>query len=217
MEIILIRHGQTQGNILNKQGISLFTGALNNRYTDLTEKGIEDAKKLKNNPIIKEISKVYCSDLNRAIDTAKLAKPGYELHIDKRLRERSLGDFEGKYPEDLEDKERYKKYFTDENYKKFRRDFIQKAPNGENYTELIERTKDFLDSLNKDEDITIGIFSHMHCIRSIFYNLLKFEPKEKIFNLKIENCEPYVIERMQDKTFKLTSHNLDDLFNKICW
>ena len=217
MKLILIRHGQTQGNILNEQGINLFTGALNNKYTDLTEKGIEAAKKLKDNPIIKEISKVYCSDLKRAIDTAKLAKPGYELHIDKRLRERSLGDFEGKYPEDLEDHENYKKYFADENYKKFRRDFIQKAPNGENYTDVIERTKDFLDSLKMDEDITIGIFSHMHCIRCIFYNLLKFEPKEKIFNLKIENCEPYVIERMHDKKFKLTSHNLDDLFNKICW
>lgn len=200
MKLILIRHGQTQGNILNEQGINLFTGALNNKYTDLTEKGIEAAKKLKDNPIIKEISKVYCSDLKRAIDTAKLAKPGYELHIDKRLRERSLGDFEGKYPEDLEDHENYKKYFADENY-----------------TDVIERTKDFLDSLKMDEDITIGIFSHMHCIRCIFYNLLKFEPKEKIFNLKIENCEPYVIERIQDKTFKLTSHNLDDLFNKICW
>ena len=114
MKLILIRHGQTQGNILNEQGINLFTGALNNKYTDLTEKGIEAAKKLKDNPIIKEISKVYCSDLKRAIDTAKLAKPGYELHIDKRLRERSLGDFEGKYPEDLEDHENYKKYFADE-------------------------------------------------------------------------------------------------------
>ena len=117
MKLILIRHGQTQGNILNEQGINLFTGALNNKCTDLTEKGIEAAKKLKDNPIIKEITKVYCSDLKRAIDTAKLAKPGYKLHIDKRLRERSLGDFEGKYPEDLEDYENYKKYFTDENYK----------------------------------------------------------------------------------------------------
>ena len=217
MKLILIRHGQTQGNILNEQGINLFTGALNNKYTDLTEKGIEAAKKLKDNPIIKEISKVYCSDLKRAIDTAKLAKPGYELHIDKRLRERSLGDFEGKYPEDLEDHENYKEYVADENYKKVRRDFIQKAPNGENYTDVIERTKDFLDSLKMDEDITIGIFSHMHCIRCIFYNLLKFEPKKKIFNLKINNCEPYVIERMEDGTFKLTSHKLEDLFNKICW
>ena len=41
MKLILIRHGQTQGNILNEQGINLFTGALNNKYTDLTEKGIE--------------------------------------------------------------------------------------------------------------------------------------------------------------------------------
>ena len=39
MKLILIRHGQTQGNILNEQGINLFTGALNNKYTDLTEKG----------------------------------------------------------------------------------------------------------------------------------------------------------------------------------
>ena len=215
MKIILIRHGQTQGNILNEQGINLFTGALNNQYTDLTENGIEEAKKLKDNPIIKEISKVYCSDLTRAIDTAKLAKPGYELNIDKRLRERSLGDFEGKYTEDLQDK--YKEYFTDETYKKFRRDFIQKAPNGENYTDVITRTNDCLNSLNMEEDITIGIFAHMHCIRCIFYNLLKFEPKEKIFNLKIENCEPYVIEKMKDKNFKLISHNLEDLFNKICW
>lgn len=51
MKLILIRHGQTQGNILNEQGINLFTGALNNKYTDLTEKGIEAAKKLKDNPI----------------------------------------------------------------------------------------------------------------------------------------------------------------------
>lgn len=217
MKIVLIRHGQTKGNILNEQGINLFTGALNNKYTDLTEKGIADAKQLQSNKVIKSIQKVYCSDLNRAIDTAKLAKPGYELNIDKRLRERTLGEFEGKYPEDLINDVRYKKYFTDATYKKFRRDFVQKAPNGESYTDVTKRTKNFLDSLNMDEDITIGIFSHMHCIRTIFYNLLKFEPKEKIFNLKIENCVPYVIEKMQDETFKLTSHNLEDLFSKICW
>ena len=148
MKIVIVRHGQTRGNILNEQGISLFTGTLNNQDTDLTEKGIEDAKKLANNEIIKSIQKVYCSDLNRAIDTAKLAKPGYELNIDKRLRERSLGDFEGNYPEDLIKNEEYKKYFTDNEYKKFRTDFIQKAPNGENYTDIIKRTKIFLDSSN---------------------------------------------------------------------
>ena len=31
MKIVLIRHGQTKGNILNEQGINLFTGALNNK------------------------------------------------------------------------------------------------------------------------------------------------------------------------------------------
>lgn len=37
MKFVIVRHGQTMANILNIQGISLFTGALNNKYTELTE------------------------------------------------------------------------------------------------------------------------------------------------------------------------------------
>lgn len=183
----------------------------------LQKNGKESAKRLKTDKNFISIEKVYSSDLKRAIDTAKYAKPGYKINIDKRLRERSLGEFEGKYPEDLEKSEEYKKYIINEDYNKFRRDFVQKAPNGENYTDVINRTKDFLNSINMSEDITIGIFSHMHCIRSIFFNLLNISPREKLFNMKIENCVPYVIERNKDGKFCLTSHELSKLYNKICW
>ncbi len=45
MKIVMVRHGQTMSNVLNEeQGITLFTGALNNEYTDLTDKGILQAK-----------------------------------------------------------------------------------------------------------------------------------------------------------------------------
>ena len=217
MKIVIIRHGQTMANIMNDSGTALYTGTLNNEMTDLTELGRKQASNLVDNKIVKEIEKVYCSNLNRAIQTAKLAKPGYPLDIHDELKERCLGIFEGKEKKDLLASEEYRKYIVDEAFNKFRTDFIQKAPNGENYTDIIKRTKIFLDSLNMEEDITIGIFSHMHCIRCLMYNLLKFTPKEKIFNLKIKNCEPYVIERMEDGTFKLTSHNLNDLFSKVCW
>ena len=212
MKLVIVRHGKTNANIINNSGKVLYTGNLNNELTDLTKEGIESAKKLAELEEIKQIQKVYCSDINRAIDTAKYAKPGFELNIDKRLRERDVGIFAGKYKEDLLQVEEYKKYVLDENYNKFRADFIQKAPKGENYTDVTLRTKEFLDSLDFDEDITVGIFSHGHCIKCMLLNLFKIEPKEKIFKLHIKNCKPYVIEVTNNSKSKFLSHNLEDLY-----
>lgn len=51
MKFVIVRHGQTMANILNIQGISLFTGALNNKYTELTEERkksqLKDCKQIK--------------------------------------------------------------------------------------------------------------------------------------------------------------------------
>lgn len=213
MKIVMVRHGQTLSNVLNEeQGITLFTGALNNEYTDLTDKGIMQAKSLTNLDIIKEIETVYCSDLDRAIQTAKLAKPGYNLNIDKRLRERSLGVFEGHNQDILLENNEDRKYLDDENYKNFRNSFNQKAPNGESYTDVSNRAKDFLDSLDFSQNKTIGIFAHCHIIRCLFLNMLKIEPKEKILRLKIKNCEPYIVEGNSIDELKLISHNMDDMY-----
>lgn len=46
----------------------------------------------------------------------------------------------------------------------------------------------------------------------MFCGLLKIEPKEKIFNLKIKNCEPYVFEGDSIKNLKLVSHDIESLF-----
>ena len=214
MKLVIVRHGKTNANVINNSGRALYTGNLNNELTDLRLEGVESAKKLANRDEIKEIQKVYSSDLNRAIDTAQYAKPGFELNIDKRLRERDVGIFEGKYREELLKIDEYKKYVIDENYNKFRADFVQKAPGGENYSDVTLRTKEFLDSLNFDEDITIGIFSHGHCIKCMLLNLFNIEPREKIFKLQINNCEPYVIEVANNSEAKFLSHNLEDLFKK---
>lgn len=212
MKIVIIRHGKTMANILNDNGTALYTGTLDNEMTDLTELGRKQANSLANNEIVKEIEKVYCSNLNRAIQTAKLAKPGYPLDIHDELKERCLGIFEGKEKKDLLDSEEYRKYIVDANFKKFRTDFVQKAPEGENYTDVSNRCRKFLDSLDFQEHTTIGIFSHFHAIRCLFLNMFHIEPKEKIFHLKIEHCTPYVIEGNSIQNLKLISHNLDDMF-----
>ena len=51
-------------------------------------------------------------------------------------------------------------------------------------------------------------------MRCLFLNLLNIEPKEKVFKLKIKNCEPYVIEGSKDTGFKLVSHDLEELYIK---
>ena len=212
MKIVIIRHGQTMANIMNDSGTDLYTGTLNNEMTDLTELGRKQASNLADNKIVKEIEKVYCSNLNRAIQTAKLANPGYSLDIRDELKERCLGIFEGKEEKDLLASEEYRKYIVDEGFNKFRTDFIQKAPEGENYTDVSKRCRKFLDSLEFQEDMTIGIFSHFHAIRCLFLNMFYIEPKEKIFHLKIDHCTPYVIEGNSIQNLKLISHNLEDMF-----
>jgi 2,3-bisphosphoglycerate-dependent phosphoglycerate mutase len=214
MRIVIIRHGQTKANVINDKGTSLYTGTLNNELTSLTEQGKNQASVLENNDIIKSIEKVYSSDLIRAMQTAKLAKPGYELILSKDLRERCLGIFEGKEEKDLLLSDEYNKYITDEKFNKFRTDFVQKAPDGESYTDVSIRCKRFLDSLNFNDDITIGIFSHYHLIRCLFLNMFKIEPKERVFKLQIQHCVPYVIEGDNIDNLKLISHNLNDMFKK---
>lgn len=212
MKIVIIRHGQTMANIMNDKGIALYTGTLNNEMTNLTELGKKQASNLVDNEMVKKIEKVYCSNLNRAIQTAKLAKPGYSLEMCEELKERCLGIFEGKEKKDLLASAEYRKYIVDDAFNKFRMDFVQKAPEGENYTDVSNRGRRFLDSLDFQENTTIGIFSHFHAIRCLFLNMFHIEPKEKIFHLKIEHCTPYVIEGNSIQELKLISHNLEDMF-----
>lgn len=214
MRIVIIRHGQTMANVINDEGTALYTGTLNNELTSLTEKGKNQARILTQNAIVQSIEIVYSSDLIRAMQTAQLAKPGYELNVSKDLRERSLGIFEGKEKKDLISSVDYNKYITDERFSKFRTDFTQKAPHGENYTDVSIRCKRFLDSLDLNQNITIGIFSHYHAIRCLFLNMFKIDPKERIFNLQIEHCTPYVIEAKTVDSLKLVSHDLNSMFKE---
>lgn len=207
----MIRHGQIAPN--KKENANLLVGALNNKLTDLTEKGIEDARKLSKSQQIKQIEKIYCSDLRRATDTAKIiVNNRIPIQIEPLLRERSLGIFEGKKKPELLDSPEYKKYILEEKYNRFRGDFYQKAPQGESYTDVSKRCQKFLDTLDLDKEMTIGIVSHLHCIRCLFLNLLDIKPREKIFQLKIQNCEPYIIEGNLKEGFHLVSHDLEKLF-----
>ncbi|MBH41421.1 MAG: hypothetical protein CL685_01775 [Candidatus Magasanikbacteria bacterium] len=90
LTITLIRHGQTEWNLLKKlQG---------QRNSPLTKKGVEEAKKLHRITSKEHYDAIYCSDLGRARQTAQyaLSVDQYtEVKFSGYLRERSFGDFDG--------------------------------------------------------------------------------------------------------------------------
>lgn len=172
MKLYVVRHGET---IHNKLG--LIQG---DTESDLSEKGIEDAKALQDLVASLNIDVVVSSPLRRAVDTAKLiTNDKYEIITDDRLIERSYGLSEGK-PVDEELTEKYW------NFK------LNTDINGvEKVRDLMFRITEFIEDMrNKYDDKKVLVVAHSAILRAIHYaingipedgNLLKIE----IPNLRI--------------------------------
>ncbi|MEG1583377.1 MAG: histidine phosphatase family protein [Cetobacterium sp.] len=95
-KIILVRHGETE---LNTAGV--FFGIMD---PELTERGIEQAKRAKKVLEDLEYHKIYTSDLKRAKETAEIINcKDIDMILTEDLREINFGIFEGyKYEELLE-------------------------------------------------------------------------------------------------------------------
>jgi alpha-ribazole phosphatase/probable phosphoglycerate mutase len=106
---------------------------------ELSEKGIRQAKELASLVSNKQFDVVFCSDLKRAADSAKISfGPKHRVIPDKRLREANYGDYNGK---------------QSSNFKARLAEYIDKPfPNGESYRDVETRIKDFLGFLKKNFD-----------------------------------------------------------------
>ena len=93
MELILIRHGTTQGNLEKR-----FVGTLD---MPLAPQGEELARKV--GPTLPRVEHIYRSPLTRCRQTAELLWPGTEMTVIDELRESDFGPFEGKNHEELKD------------------------------------------------------------------------------------------------------------------
>ena len=205
MRIVIVRHGISELNLKENGENPFFCGAYN---TPLAKIGKEMASKLQDNELIQSIEKVYSSDLDRAYETARLALPNEKIIKDKNLRERSLGKFENNPEKEI--KSKYPEFFQN-GIARFRNDFKLKAPEGENYTDVCNRCKSFLDSINLLSNETIGIFSHMHFLRCFIYTVTGIS-KEELLKIKIPNCEPILLEGNEIGKFKIISHEIEEFF-----
>ncbi len=179
MRLIIVRHGETEANrkeIHEGQG-----------QGKLTEKGISQAKRVGLRLKDEKIDKIYVSDLQRTIDTAKeIIKyhPDAEVVYDPRIREQSHGVFEGtpwgtiKAEGDKAGKSR----------------FEFKPDGGESSLEMYERVKGFIHSVaEKDKGKNVMMVSHggpIVCLLIYLFN----RPQEDFMMLQPHNTGVSILE-----------------------
>ena len=169
MKLYVVRHGETLHNQLG-----LVQG---DTESDLSEKGIEDAKALRKLVSTLDIDVVISSPLRRALDTAKIITDNkYEIIIDKRLIERNYGLGEGK-PVDEELTVKYWdfKLNTDINE-------VEKVQ------DLMFRIVEFIEDIrNKYDDKKVLVVAHSAILRAIHYAINGIPEDGDMLKIEIPN------------------------------
>ena len=196
IKLILIRHGESDGNAQRK-----FSGF---QDVDLTEKGIWQAKRLARRLERVQVNAVYCSDLKRARHTAEIifGDRGKDIVVSPNLREINFGAWEGYTFEEVKSKFGYGDEFNHlmENIKP-----EAAIPQGESLVDLNDRVMAELNNLLKkqekaDKDKTIALVCHGGTIRVILSNALNIGLKN-MWNIEQYSTALNIINYYDHKAF----------------
>ncbi|OZJ06277.1 hypothetical protein BZG36_00777 [Bifiguratus adelaidae] len=167
--VYFIRHGETDENsqeiIQGQYGKMLLQIQLN-------AKGTSQAASLAQSLEDVTFNKVYCSDLSRCVNTAKPiinSHPSVDVEYDKRLRERSFGDFQTHGYAELRQAAREEGTSEDQ---------LIVSRGGETVEAVLMRTLTFFTECTKRElDLgtsrTIAVVSHGGPLKLLFRELIK--------------------------------------------
>jgi len=159
--ILLVRHGQSQGNAERRFG--------GHSPTPLSELGLRQAEATARALTVENLTAIYSSDLLRAVQTAEPLARETKLEIKRTgaLRERSVGRMEGLTFEDAAEA------FPEEYAALLRRDFEHVLLGGESYRQLLDRAASELDrAIAEHRGGTIAVFSHTGTICILALHLM---------------------------------------------
>lgn len=146
LKIILIRHGEEEK--VKSDNLEYQT-----KESILTKKGIEQAERLALRLNKESITKIYTSDIKRALQTTEIINKelNVEIKLDKKLRERNIGELE-KYGDNW--RKEFNKLKEIELAKGVLLNNIRPAK-GENLYDFRERIKSFLSELSKEKGVIL--------------------------------------------------------------
>ncbi|HEV2763262.1 MAG TPA: histidine phosphatase family protein [Pyrinomonadaceae bacterium] len=159
--VLLIRHGQSQGNAERRFG--------GHSPTPLSERGRAQAEATARALEREEVGAIYSSDLLRAVETAEpLARAkGLDIRTTGAFRERSVGAMEGLTFEEAAEKH------PEEYAALLRRDFEHVILGGESYRQLLDRAARELDrAIREHRGSTLAVFSHSGTICILVLHLM---------------------------------------------
>jgi alpha-ribazole phosphatase len=157
MNLYLVRHGQTNGNLKGR-----YIGSFEDK---LSAQGVNEIKRTKE--FIKNVcfDKVFSSERERAVDSARLLV-NKEIIIDGRLNERDFGIFENKTYKEICDNYPIEQKAWEENWVDY------KIPKGESVKEVYARVEEFIKALEKEEYRNCLVVTHAGIIRLIYCYIL---------------------------------------------
>lgn len=170
MKITLVRHGETEENYQH-----IVQGTKNSL---LNESGRRQCLKLKAKISDKHYDYCYMSPLIRTVETAMiLIGDRVEMIPDKRLVERTMGDFEGKSIS-LYDANSYWDYD------------LNKSDNGvESIQDIFHRCQDFLNYIfEKNDGQDIMVVTHGAPYRALRHLILHHDLDGNLMDTEINNC-----------------------------
>lgn len=162
MEILLIRHGQSNGNKTN-----MVQGTMDQGLSDL---GREQAKKLATYFNKNDISAIYASNLGRAIQTAEPSaqKLSLEIKTDADLQEAAFGIWEGLTYDEVKEK-----YPTE--YSAWHKNYYARPPWFESFELHQTRIRKAIENILKNHSIAdkVAVFTHGGSIKTQIGYFLK--------------------------------------------
>jgi broad specificity phosphatase PhoE len=184
VELVLVRHGESVGNLADTEARDADAERLELSARDadveLSPNGEEQARTLgKWVSGLDEAERpdlVVSSPYRRAADTARTALEviGADVLLDERLRERDLGLFDGltgkgiraRYPEEAQRRSHVGKFYY-------------QPPSGESWADVVLRVRSLLADLREGYDgCRVWLFTHQAVIMSFRYALEGLEEKE---------------------------------------
>ena len=173
MKWILIRHGQTRGNIERR-----YIGSRTDE--PLCPQGIEV---LKQNGYPR-VARVFVSPMRRCIETAEIVYPGVTVEIIEDFRECDFGEFENKNYAELNGRPDYQEWIDSGGELPF--------PGGESRAEFAARCVNAFDALvNRSIQSDCAVIAHGGTIMAIMESYAR--PAGGYYDFQVKNGKGYAL------------------------
>lgn len=171
-KLIIVRHGQSQWNLENR-----FTGWVD---VDLTDKGIEEAKKAGEKLKDFRFDAAFSSVLMRANKTLdiilnQIGQSYLPVQKNEALNERHYGDLQGKNKQEMRDE------YGEEQVLLWRRSYDIAPPKGESLKDTRNRVIPYYDKSIKpllDDGKTVIVSAHGNSLRALMMYIEDLTPEE---------------------------------------